>query len=229
MAALKLSSLRTLVRLHRDGVDGTEVQLEALIDEDPDRLTRLINVPGQDVRDIQTSPDRVDVLVDWVTHATRRRSEHQARAQREHAVSLAREVAVRWPHYDEAHLDLERLDELVSLRSFAWMFFDPNAPLGFERVLLKRILRGLRSATVHDAILRPEGLHLGYSTPRSRGRFDLKLQALPRDKERLYVPAFEGPSRAAQEPDPAPGAGRAREPHRETLRRFFERLSEGVP
>jgi hypothetical protein len=229
VAALKLSQLRTLVRLYRDGVDGTEAQLEALIDDEPDRLTRLVNVPGQDVRDIQAAPDRVDVLVEWVTHATRRRSEHQAREQREHAVSLAREVAVRWPHYDEAHLDLERLDELVSLRSFAWMYFDPQTPFGLERTLLKKVLRGLRSATVHDAILRPEGLHLGYSTARSRGRFDLKFQVVPRHKEHLYVPAFEGPSRAAQEPDRALGPGRAREPSRATLRRFLERLSEGVP
>jgi hypothetical protein len=228
VAALKLSSLRTLVRLHRDGVDGTAAQLDGLIDAHPDRLTRLINVPGQDVRDIQTSPDRVDVLVDWVTHATRRRSEQQARAQREHAVSLAREVAVRWPHYDEAHLDLGRLDELVSLRSFAWMYFDPHAPMGLERTLLKNVLRGLRKTTVHDAILRPEGLHLGYSTPRSLGRFDLKLQVVPRDKERLYVPAFEAPCLRVAEatrPEPAPQL----EAPKSSLRDFLERLSEVLP
>ena len=200
MATLTLAHLRRLVRLQRQEVDGAAEQLDALIDTDAEALAALLDVPGADVDVLRESEHRVALLGQWIENAQRHHAEHRARLDRRLAERLAEELVAGPGYGSEVVLDPVRLAELVGCRSYDWLLFDPDVPQGLERKRLLAILRSLQRTTSTDAVLWPHRLHLAYTTPHSRGRFNLAFQPIPLRAELLYVPAFESVSMRAAEP-----------------------------
>lgn len=200
MAALTLSQLVRLVRLHRAGVDGAAAHLETLILSQPGDLTRLLDVPGLDVDVLREEARRVEFLVQWVENAHRYHGERSARDGRRRAEELALSVVASRGYGQEVDLDLATLDALVGCRGFDWMFFDRDLPVGLERHLVRRVLHSLADTDVTSSVLAPDRLHLEYATEHGGGRFELMFRPLPRHRTVLYVPAFETPVlRAAEE------------------------------
>lgn len=191
MAALNRAQVRGLVRLYREDVEGAAEQLDDIVLHHADEMTALLAVPGADVAVLRSDDHRVELFAQWVEEAGRHHARRRARSDRQEAERLARELIVGAGYGEELVLDPARLAALVACRSFDFLAFDRDMPHGFDRQLLRDIMRALHNAELTHAVLWPVKLHLAYVTPRGRGRFDLAYQSLPRRGEVLYVPAFE--------------------------------------
>lgn len=187
-APITVARLRGLVRLVRDGADGSVEAVRDLLEQERDALPALLDWDEADMPragEVGAVAAFVHRFLAW--DEARREARSASRAHAAHALATA--VAgdsVRG--LDGYELGLERLGELVATGGFDVVGFrvDGDA-LGFGRLLLRGILGELEGVRVETLHLVPSRsmLVVGYRTTRSRGVF--RLVGSPPEPRRTIV------------------------------------------
>lgn len=183
-----LHRLRALARLHLDGAAGADEELLGLARDHTEQVADLIGVEHDRLARFLETDRAADGLVAFLRTVPKRNRDRQRRDRKDGASVLARDVAAHAvrDRYEREHLDAARLRRLATTAGYDWLDIPGTSePRLFPRRLLGNVLRACQSARVSALYTEGDLLHVVYSTPRSRGRF--QLQAV-REPSRSYGP-----------------------------------------
>lgn len=183
-----LRQLRGLVRLVRDGTDGSVEAVVALLEQERDSLAGLLGWAPDEVPrpgELGAAETFVRRFLTW--DESRRESRGKERLV-EAEVLAARVVEESVLAPDGIEVGGEALRALVALGGFDVVGFRSRGEVhGFGRTLLSAILSELRGVGIETLRFEPEGgrLVVGYRAKKSRGCF--RLVAERPDVRRLVV------------------------------------------
>jgi len=195
--ALTIARLRTLARLYRQGIEGVDVQLLALV---IDRSALFADIVGFDVGPIDdgTRPDlAAERIVAAIESAPRRARSRLAAQKRQRAEGLARELADHATLRDDGFVDLDHhlLRDLSGCGGYRYLGLTVRGQVRvLERARLKAAFKECRKTQVQSLYLTSEALWLHYKTKKGHGLLCFRaerLQRLPEDV--VVVPELAAP------------------------------------
>lgn len=207
-ASLTLARLRALVRLVRDGSDGSVEAVRDLLEQERDTVAALLDWEEADV----PRPGEIGAVATFTRRfraweEARREARSSSRTLAAPAIAQAvAEDSVRG--LDGYELGLERLGELVASGGFDVVGFQVDGEVHrFGRLLLRGILGELEGVRVETLHLVPSRsmLVVGYRTTKSRGVF--RLVGSPPEPRRVVVVVDLDAPRGTGDPPVASAGG----------------------
>ncbi len=195
--ALSIAELRGAAKLYRQGVEGAELRLRGIIEENLDDLPSLLNFPKENLGRLREHDDPVAVLVGTIEGAPKVLRGVKLRMENRRAAELAEQLG-RSAVFDNAgtcELDLHLLAEIACIGDHHFIVFGDRGAVSSRK--LHQLFHEVRRVSGCSALLTDNSLCIIYMTERSRGIVRLHLQPVQLSAEAVVVPLVEPPPEVA--------------------------------
>jgi hypothetical protein len=195
--ALSIAELRGAAKLYRQGVEGAELRLRGIIEENLDDLPSLLNFPPENLHRLREHDDPVAVLVGTIEGAPKVLRGVKLRLENRGAAELAEQLghSAVFDSAGNCELNLQLLAEIACLGDHHFVVFGDRGAVSSRK--LHQLFHEVRRVSGCSALLTDNSLCIVYMTSRSRGIVRLHLQPVQLSADAVSVPLLVPPPEVA--------------------------------